>query len=205
MAQLLAKSGGDTGAPETLLHHSLLVVQTARRLFSQLPAPVADPALLHDLEIAAAIHDVGKAATGFQDMLSGKRRNWNGWRHEFLSAGLAAAAGFPDEAIFAVLTHHRRIPGLHTLDDGHLRFRREIPEDWSGMLEEFDRNRGEFASFWVELCEQLGWPNLAYLAASPLRDDFLAPAWRRSDRQVTALLPSDQLSCLTMLCNSVES
>ena len=59
----------------------------------------------------ALFHDVGKAATGFQKVLKKEKRNWEGKRHEIISAALFSA--YPDvlpEQILAVLSHHKDIP-----------------------------------------------------------------------------------------------
>ncbi len=111
---LLAKSADAGGEPETLLTHTLAVVQMAHDLCDRLPLPLeARNDLRRKLELAAALHDIGKAAPGFQRVLAGEQANWNGWRHEVLSAGFASALKtvVPEEIVFAVLFHHKEIPG----------------------------------------------------------------------------------------------
>lgn len=181
--ELLAKSAGSNGAQETLFAHSSLVVEFIRLLSEQLPGPAAHSANLPDLELIAAVHDVGKSATGFQDMLSGKAPNWHGRRHEVLSAAFAAAMGASREATLAVLTHHRRLPSLHSSDDFRLRFHMGIPEDWEALLSEFQQNRTAFESLWVELCSSIGRPDLAQLSKVELTSRILPGPWLKVQEQ----------------------
>src|SRR5580700_6889975 len=111
---LLAKSAGSDGKPEGLLAHTLAVVQIARDLCARLPLPLEVRGDLRTkLELAGALHDIGKIASGFQRVLRGEQPDWNGWRHEALSAGFASALTCValEEVIFAVLFHHKEIPG----------------------------------------------------------------------------------------------
>lgn len=192
---LLAKSAGPDGKPETLRDHSMSVVQTIRQLFERLPANgVFDPDLLKQLETAALAHDIGKAAAGFQSWLRGESANWNGWRHEILSAAFAAGIDASEEVIFAVLTHHKRIPVFPPTDDAsRLRFRGTLPEDWEPMRQEFEQNRGIVRELWWELCEHVNRPNLLRGATAPLNGAFINPAWRRTDKQVNAIPPNRRL------------
>jgi CRISPR-associated endonuclease/helicase Cas3 len=160
---LLAKSADDKGAAETLFDHSVRVIETTRQLCDRLPFSAEAKALLRSkLEVAAALHDIGKGASGFQSWLRGQRPNWNRWRHEVLSA--AFASGFPevsDEVIFAVLTHHRQIPRLHErgtlpwfdgLDFGF--------EGWPGMRAEFNENRDEVYRLWDQIRDFIARPGM---------------------------------------------
>lgn len=105
----------DTGY--TLLNHSLDVMHLAEHICAMLPFP---PDKRRELARAAkelaALHDVGKAASGFQNMLKGKAESWKR-RHEILSAAVAAqiAADISDEGLLAVITHHRNIPSAGNL------------------------------------------------------------------------------------------
>ena len=64
---LLAKSAGSDGMPEDLLDHTMAVVRMARDLCKRLPLPLEVRIELGgQLEVAAALHDIGKAAPGFQ-------------------------------------------------------------------------------------------------------------------------------------------
>jgi CRISPR-associated endonuclease/helicase Cas3 len=96
---------------ESLLNHTLNVIQIARDVCNNLPLSKEEiNDLSHSLIIACAFHDVGKAAEGFQKALR-EKKGW-GYRHEILSTSIASKL-YPDiskECLFAILTHHRCIP-----------------------------------------------------------------------------------------------
>jgi CRISPR-associated endonuclease/helicase Cas3 len=153
---LLAKSAGADGVPETLLAHTLAVVQMAHDLCNRLPLPVEVRGdLRRKVELAAALHDIGKAAPGFQRVLRGEQADWHGWRHEALSAGFASAlkSVVPEEIIFAVLFHHKEIPGDTTraicFFDGQ-------PEGWPRMIREWRESEPLAQAFWQQVCREIG-------------------------------------------------
>ena len=191
---LLAKSAAGQNKAETLLEHSRQVVLMARKLCARLPLPVkADESLNADLEAAAAVHDIGKAAVGFQEMLKGKRPNWNGWRHEALSAAFASNLRVAEEVIFAVLTHHRQIPGsVLAQDGGRLRWQGILPTDWLPMLREWEINESSALEFWRQLCLELGREDLSSEPNQKLTRVALDPAWlnnkplRKQDKFISA-------------------
>lgn len=178
-SDLLAKSNG-----ETLFQHTMAVVDAVRLIVDNLPDGIYDKsALLDELVLAAAFHDVGKAATGFQEMLKGTRRTWDGKRHEIISTAFAAqCTELSEEARIAILTHHRTLP----VDGTAGRHAGAIPDDqmpdaetavWTQMMQEFDSNRTPFAEFWKKVCGAIGRPELAYLNANPLEGFKVNPAW----------------------------
>lgn len=159
---LLAKSAGLSGEAESLSAHTFAVVRIVRELCDRLPTgPEEREALRQQLELAAALHDIGKAAPGFQRLLRGEQADWNGWRHEALSAGFASALRFevPEEVIFAVLCHHRDIPDQ--FKKGTLRFFGGQPEGWPRMLSEWREVEELVKDFWASLCSGLQRPELA--------------------------------------------
>lgn len=116
MSILLAKSD----PKETLLDHTENCLAVYNSLREQMPflADVAkEPDFFEHLFYAVALHDFGKAATGFQKQLTDRKR-WN-YRHEILSAGFVAGLQLSRETKEAIgltiLTHHKDIDTLrHT-------------------------------------------------------------------------------------------
>jgi len=153
---LLAKSAGSDGKPEYLLDHTMAVVRMARDLCDRLPLPLeARIELRGQLELAAALHDVGKAAPGFQRVLLGEQHDWHGWRHEALSAGFASAlkCAVPEEVTFAVLFHHKEIPGDTPRG---MFFFSDQPEGWPRMLREWRESETLAREFWSQVCREIG-------------------------------------------------
>jgi len=106
MNELWAKSTG-----ETLLEHTDNVVKIINRLCRSLPLPVIEREQFSStLSCIGVMHDIGKAASGFQHSLRTQTR-W-GHRHEILSAAVASIIlpELPKEALLAIITHHRSIP-----------------------------------------------------------------------------------------------
>ena len=97
----------------SLLHHTLDVVAMAHQYAERWPhlAKFAENEDLFDnLILATLLHDLGKAASGFQAMLKGEEdESWQGYRHEILSS--AVLATLPEskcrqDILMAVMTHH---------------------------------------------------------------------------------------------------
>ena len=113
--EILAKSD----PPETLLLHTrncLAVFCSVRVAMPHLPQICGRATLWRDLFLSIYLHDLGKAATGFQEML----KDGDPWRyrHEILSAGFVP---FLDSIVdeptrkaisLAVITHHRTTSDL---------------------------------------------------------------------------------------------
>ncbi len=195
---LLAKSADIGGHAETLLEHSHKVALMARTLFGRLTAAARSYSDLElELEAAAAVHDIGKAANGFQAMLLGERRNWNGWRHETLSAAFASQIGLSEEVVLAVLTHHRDIPGQVPAEGGgRLHWLNGAPEDWPSILAEWSESEALARQVWRELCEGLERHDL--LGQEAVRDFSIAldAAWldcKLTRRQAKTLAPERRM------------
>ena len=83
---LLAKSTG-----ESLATHTAWCLKAGKALLAMLPLPEDEKrSLASDVLFGVALHDVGKAAIGFQQVLRGERKDWTGKRHEVLSAAFAS-------------------------------------------------------------------------------------------------------------------
>lgn len=151
-AKILAK---DTG--ETLAEHTIRCLEIAKNILANLPFEESKIASIsEDLREAIAVHDAGKAATGFQKSLGKDSKRW-GRRHEVISASFASFQKLKEEIIFAVLTHHKTIPSNGILSSkGCLPFE-EIPlapepcPVWFKMAKEWEENKQLFAVEWSEI------------------------------------------------------
>ena len=145
MSILLAKSD----PPETLQKHTENCLSVYNSLRERMPflADVAkEPEFFEHLFYAVALHDFGKAATGFQQQLNENTR-WN-YRHEILSTGFVVTLQFPVEAkqaiALAILTHHKDIeilrekyPCLPQNKHGYQEWQRKIAEltpNWEALM-----------------------------------------------------------------------
>ncbi|SRR5579884_887660 len=170
---ILAK---DTG--ETLVQHTLNCLQVANVLIGNLPfGTELVKKIRDDLLLGLAIHDVGKAAIGFQKSLQKDSQPW-GHRHEIVSASFASALGIKEEVLLAIITHHKTIPsdGI-TNTRGSLPYQ-EIPwpDDltpvWEKMAEEWNSNMPAFRGEWNKICSAIGREDLKDFARlAPLSVD----------------------------------
>ena len=157
--ELLAKDD-----EETLSNHVSDCISVAKRIVPSLPLTEDEKLrLLDDVVLALAFHDVGKAATGFQNVLRKKADNWRGWRHEILSASFASAVPTMTEAvIFAVLTHHKSIPNDSLRSERRALVREFIPigeaeefQPWRKMKKEWHDNYDSFHESWLRICNEI--------------------------------------------------
>lgn len=186
----LAKSG-QSGEGTPLDRHLLDVAGYADRLWrawapilEQLLGRAASLQLRKALRVAALVHDLGKAAVGFQAQLIDRTRRWE-FRHEVLSASWLLAAAEPvlgdvrqlgnnaqevQEwlllAIAAVLTHHRTVDDPQLNDDAcHLM----IPD-----AEAIQAAQGKFAQRLREMDPYWPWI-VQYAKALPSLSPFVPP------------------------------
>ena len=146
MAILLAKSD----PRETLLDHTENCLEVYNSLKEQMPflADVAkNPDFFDHLFYAVALHDFGKAATGFQKQLTQNTR-WN-YRHEILSAGFVEGLRLSQtekQAIgLTILTHHKDIETLREKypcwpqnEYGYQEWQQRVAEltpNWNALME----------------------------------------------------------------------
>ena len=152
---ILAKSAPQ----ETLREHTencLKVLASMRVALPHLPEMCGRETLWRDLFLALYLHDLGKAATGFQLMLTDNVK-WGGYRHEILSAGFVP---FLDSIVdktslkaieLAVITHHRtssELSGAGKKRGFNSVVAREAREEW-------ELKRGELEPNWDFILEWL--------------------------------------------------
>lgn len=100
--------------PESLVEHTWWVLSRLadqHRMRPNLAADTGNPRLWHWLYWGTFLHDFGKIADGFQDVLRGKARSW-GFRHEALSLAFVDwlfPGNHPDRTyVIAVIACHHR-------------------------------------------------------------------------------------------------
>jgi CRISPR-associated helicase Cas3/CRISPR-associated endonuclease Cas3-HD len=118
--RLLAKSAVGGRPAESLIAHSSATLEAAfelRRRIGRIELAEKvfdDDTFWQAVMLAALLHDGGKIADGFQEMVLGRQRAW-GQRHEVLSLGflplLIAAEHLRDWVAAGVVTHHRGLTG----------------------------------------------------------------------------------------------
>ncbi|MGC8784637.1 MAG: CRISPR-associated helicase Cas3' [Armatimonadota bacterium] len=133
-AEPLAK----TAPVQTLSEHTRQVWEAAEAMARAIQLP---PDLLETLRHAVWLHDVGKAAEGFQKMLQGGAV-WR-HRHELLSGAVALAVGVPDEAILAIVTHHHPLNDKALTESGFLAtdsvWKKHGLPQWLDLLRQLER------------------------------------------------------------------
>ncbi|RKU28127.1 CRISPR-associated helicase/endonuclease Cas3 [Candidatus Poribacteria bacterium] len=183
MSLLLAKS-----APrETLREHTencLAVYESLRERMPFLAEIAKEPDFFDHLFYTVALHDFGKAATGFQrHLIDGTR--WN-YRHEILSAGFVVGLQLSREekqAIgLAILTHHKDVK---TLSDKHPCWPKSNPSfrTWEKKTAELEPNWEALMEVQEEVTGWYSGENCAWTPVSSAAQlmngyrDFLIPYW----------------------------
>lgn len=142
--------------------------------------------LRNDLKIALAVHDVGKAATGFQKVLRKEVEKW-GHRHEIISAAFASSLSVKDEVLLAVITHHKPLPadGISAnkgcLPDEEIPIGTELTPIWNQIAKEWEQNISAFQVEWEKITATMQRNDLnKILKLSPLSMD---KSWLRRSKQ----------------------
>lgn len=165
---LLAKSSG-----ESLAEHTARCLRAARALLASLPLTEEERQRLEpDVTLAVALHDVGKAASGFQRLLRGKQQDWGGKRHEILSAAFASLLpNISPAVLLAILTHHKCLPGDGITASGYgclpseqIPWKEGSAPVWEEMAREWHENQHLFRHEWVKVCKASGRDDLADLS-----------------------------------------
>jgi CRISPR-associated endonuclease/helicase Cas3 len=159
----------------SLLRHTLDVVAMARQYAERWPhlAKLAENEnLFDDLILAALLHDLGKAASGFQAMLKGEKdESWQSYRHEILSSAILATLPESErrqDLLMAVMTHHmgmndeaysgRSLARYDPLNDRWISFRERLSQleahwqELSSLLANLQRHAPE-GTVWPKLPE----------------------------------------------------
>lgn len=139
----------------SLLHHTLDVTKMARHYAKRWPhlsELSGNPSLFDDLIVAALLHDLGKAASGFQDMLNGRDvDHWHGYRHELLSAAIASKLPRTkrrQDLLLAVMTHHMGLNDELSAGRSLVRF-----DPNTDTLIPFVERLSQLEDYWEELSE----------------------------------------------------
>lgn len=197
---------------ETLAQHTVHCLEVAKSVVKNLPFDEPFLASINaDLQDALAVHDAGKAATGFQAALIPNSKRW-GKRHEIISGSFASFQKLREEVVFAVLTHHKTIPGdgVHK-SKGCLIFE-DFPFDsnsvWLKTAKEWEANKSYFIVEWNEILDSVKSKNLdANVGLDTLN---LSAAWVSSLVQTKRIpyerrLYASLLRGLLMSCDHVAS
>ncbi|NLB77253.1 MAG: CRISPR-associated helicase Cas3', partial [Crenarchaeota archaeon] len=207
--KILAKGNG-----ETLSEHTLRCLGVAEGVLANLPFNQdIVTSIRADLFDAIAVHDVGKAAVGFQRSLQPGAKRW-GHRHEVISAAFASNQKLKPEVIFAVLTHHRSIPADMTCSSkGCLGFE-ELPlapepyPVWFQMAKEWKQNLSSFINEWNLILNNVKSNKLS----SQVGLDYLSidDGWLNRYKQLRKIEPKSRfyaatLRGLLMSCDHIGS
>ncbi len=194
MSILLAKSD----PPESLKKHTencLAVYNSLRERMPFLADIAKNPDFFEHLFYAVALHDFGKAATGFQKQLTNGKR-WS-YRHEILSTGFVVNLQFPQDVkqaiALAILTHHKDIETLREKHPcwprnpyGYQEWQRRVAEltpNWDTLME-----IQEQVPYWCPTEECFWTPVTSPDQLISGYGEFLAPYWNSfEDAELTPL------------------
>lgn len=205
--RILAKDDG-----ETLAQHTRHCLEVAKSVVKNLPFDESLLASINaDLQDALAVHDAGKAATGFQAALIDNSKRW-GKRHEIISGSFASFQKLKEEVVFAVLTHHKTIPGDGVRNSKGCLVFEDLPFDadsvWLKTAKEWEDNKPSFTVEWNEILDSVKSKNLdANVGLDTLN---LSAAWVSSLVQTKRIpyerrLYASLLRGLLMSCDHVAS
>lgn len=178
MDKLLAKSSG-----ETISEHTIACLNSAKALIDSLPFSKEEiNTLSKDVSLAISMHDVGKAAAGFQKVLRKEQENWQGKRHEIISAAFASAIdGISPAVVFAILTHHKSIPSdgisqvFGCLPGAQIPMQTGETPIWNEMAGEWKEKSDIFLDEWEKICKYSG--QTSSLNSCDLKPVSLDPSW----------------------------
>ncbi len=212
--ELMAKSDGKT----TLFDHLRDCAKVASSIADCAPFDSGyREKLKKDLLFCAIVHDVGKSASGFQDVMYKQAKNWSGRRHEILSTAFAATFyNVKEELLFAVLTHHRSIlpdaatSNEKTLPEHQMLFKGEldnITPVYEEMREEWRRRSKDLLNVWNRLCRETKQQELELTEIPDITDIGLSYEWlsRSTRKGQPANIPKDKRRYAALLRGALIS
>lgn len=165
---------------QSLVEHTWQVVSRLADLIHlrpNLPAQIEQPELWQVLFWAAFLHDFGKAAGGFQQVLRGKARRWS-YRHEVLSLGFVEwlADDLPENCqnllAAAIATHHKDLTELE--NDGYLDEADEDSDPIGEMLAQLSPADQSALYGWLRDCAE-AWRDALRLNAAQVPSPTFPP------------------------------
>lgn len=211
-SKLWAKSADrsrDEAEGEYLLSHSIKTAIVSREVCRKLPFPSEERVEIEKVLVeACAYHDLGKAATGFQQMLREPNNYWK-HRHETLSTAIAFHLNpqLDECSRFAILTHHRSIPqDVSTEGEKELPWT-ELPPDfgqysdatWQQMLSELRENFDSLADLLVRLARALSLRQEPLTYDALLIDLGIDPTWLRRQSRYQQRIPAGKRKRASLL------
>ena len=130
---------------ETLAEHTDYVVKNLLDLKERYFEALPDEAFWQEAFIAALFHDLGKLCDNFQDMIQGRKIDWdNHVRHEFLSGMYLFVNNYEHYSknplsLFAVFSHHKALTKDLFNKNTHLKLR--IEEQYFDEFLEYAKQR----------------------------------------------------------------
>lgn len=159
---------------ETLMQHTentLKVLKSIIESYPNVPAICGVPNIWEHLFYSLFLHDLGKAASGFQDSLNGEEF-WK-YRHEILSASFIIALDeiYPQDVVKAigltVITHHKDLIALESYDT----YKKVNMESFLEKLDELKQNFDELTNYF-DLVPAFSKKYLGYEVKAPDKIDF---------------------------------
>ena len=212
--ELMAKSDGKT----TLFSHLLNCAKVAYSIADGSPFDESyREELKRDLLFCAIVHDAGKIASGFQDVMYGREKNWSPKRHEILSTAFAATfINIKEEQLFAILTHHRSIfpditvVGEKTLPEHQVLFKEDLDDItpiYQEMRNEWYKRCQDFLVVWNDLCREMKLKEYELDELPDIEDIGLSYEWLSRSKRYgqPAVIPKDKRRYAALLRGALIS
>ncbi|MCC6446500.1 MAG: CRISPR-associated helicase Cas3' [Armatimonadetes bacterium] len=170
----LAKSN----PPISLRQHTeevLAALETMIVALTPALSALALPKFDDQIRLTAYLHDIGKAAVGFQKQLADKSFRWN-YRHEALSAAIIMAAGLHESYGLllpaAIMTHHRalndaKLARCTGIGDSRSTWEIGGKPQWKSKCREMDEYWDWIKAYVEQIAKQTNCSSFISLPASP--------------------------------------